>query len=361
MGADKDIVERLQSAGHFYATPHDAILYEAAAEIVRLRGEVAPNVTGLVDSLIQLRDADWTLNNEPMPDDAQGVLNMAIEAIRNPAPAMPNGVEADWKCIISVLEHGMRDGIHGGYNASYIKQQIKALRAADNRDAAGVCNCASGRGSEHCVVHASNDVLHRMDRMDTPAAVPAGEAVAYSVVQIGNRGAAYDTPNTHRAFTYEHQPGNIDASRLGHATNAAAAASAGDSIDRGLSLLKELQAIGFGVFQIGPPAPVQAAPQEGEKAAATLRNALKYVGYRQDGDLNTLAERAELWMRESKVLIAMQQELAARPSAYELGVAPEMAIAASGIRSIGMYVKGWNDCREATLQHRGDSQEVGRG
>ena len=75
----------------------------------------------------------------------------------------------------------------------------------------------------------------------------------WSVVAIGNRGAAYDLPGTCRGFTYTEQPGNVIASRLGKACIAAANASAGDSIDRGLGLLKALQEAGFGVFQLAPP------------------------------------------------------------------------------------------------------------
>lgn len=86
----------------------------------------------------------------------------------------------------------------------------------------------------------------------------AQEPVLWSVLQIGNAGAAYDPKGARRAFTYADQPGNIVASNLGRAANEASKASAGDSIDRGLSLLKSLQESGFGVFQIGeyaaPPA-----------------------------------------------------------------------------------------------------------
>ena len=46
-------------------------------------------------------------------------------------------------------------------------------------------------------------------------------------------------------------------------------------------------------------------PARPEKA---LRDALEYVGQRSDGDLATIAERAELWMRESKVLIDHRRE-----------------------------------------------------
>jgi hypothetical protein len=90
------------------------------------------------------------------------------------------------------------------------------------------------------------------------------EAVAWRVLEIGNRGAAYDPRDAKRAFTYDHQPGNIDASKLGRATVVASLASAGDSIDRGLSLLKALQAEGFGVFQVGQEAQSAITALEGE-------------------------------------------------------------------------------------------------
>jgi|GEM_PF-6418069 len=73
----------------------------------------------------------------------------------------------------------------------------------------------------------------------------------WTVCLVGMRGGAYDTPETKRAYTYAEQPNNIHAHRLGMASHAAATASAGDAIDRGLGLLKALQEAGFGVFQIG--------------------------------------------------------------------------------------------------------------
>jgi hypothetical protein len=98
------------------------------------------------------------------------------------------------------------------------------------------------------------------------------EAVAWRVLEIGNRGAAYDPRDAKRAFTYDHQPGNIDASKLGRATVVASLASAGDSVDRGLALLKALQEEGFGVFQIGQEAQSYITALEGE--VAMLRDAL---------------------------------------------------------------------------------------
>lgn len=72
----------------------------------------------------------------------------------------------------------------------------------------------------------------------------------HSVLRVGNLGSAYDQPGTRRAFTYRDQPGNVTAWKLGNAAHAAALASAGDPIDRGLALLKALQDAGFGVFEI---------------------------------------------------------------------------------------------------------------
>lgn len=318
----------------------DAIIRDARAEIVRLRGEVEELKTRRAEDVSILDDIRDAIGGGPYDTIAKRIRKAIAPAeAKDPAPTMPNGVEglvAEWEALIAHPDTSviMRNTLE------HVVRQV--------RDAAGVCICPSGDGSLRwpCPQHPPES---------TPAAVPAGEAVApfiwfatdddgrygigadretaigdlgglpealsrvfplyttppapvqaapqegecascetegvfatdgsgpfdcyacgkkvanpdavaYSVVQIGNRGAAYDPPNTHRAFTYEHQPGNIDASRLGRATNAADVASAGDSIDRGLSLLKELQAIGFGVFQIGPPAPVQAAEQEGEYA-----------------------------------------------------------------------------------------------
>lgn len=71
---------------------------------------------------------------------------------------------------------------------------------------------------------------------------------------LGAYGAAFDLPGPHRAFTYHHQPGNIGAHRLGAAWQEAASGSSGDLIDRGLGLLKALQGVGFGVFEVSETA-----------------------------------------------------------------------------------------------------------
>ncbi|MBJ2150651.1 hypothetical protein [Paracoccus sp. IB05] len=81
--------------------------------------------------------------------------------------------------------------------------------------------------------------------------------------KIGMYGAAYDGPQDARAYTYQHQPGNQPAWKIGQAASAAAQDRAGDYIDKGLGLLRHLQDAGFGVFSLvkdeaATPAPVEA-------------------------------------------------------------------------------------------------------
>lgn len=71
-----------------------------------------------------------------------------------------------------------------------------------------------------------------------------------NICKLGMHGAAYDAPDTCRAYTYAALPGNSGAWRLGAATREAYQAGGGDYIDYGLGLLKSLQERGFGVFEI---------------------------------------------------------------------------------------------------------------
>lgn len=68
-------------------------------------------------------------------------------------------------------------------------------------------------------------------------------------LEIGIYGRYYDKPGTKRAYSYQHQPDNTIASKLGAAMTAASAEPRGDNIDGGLILLRHLAAAGFGVFQ----------------------------------------------------------------------------------------------------------------
>jgi len=86
-----------------------------------------------------------------------------------------------------------------------------------------------------------------------PAAPSIAENREPEQYEIGIYGKAYDGPGKHRAYTHREQPDNFAAGRLGEA--ARAARPGGDLIDYGLSLLRQLQEQGFGVFEIGRPEP----------------------------------------------------------------------------------------------------------
>lgn len=107
----------------------------------------------------------------------------------------------------------------------------------------------------------SQDDFEDVGESDTPAELADAILAAISIaaqppaprepLTIGTRGSAYDTPTQRRAYTYKEQPGNVGAYRLGEALKTAAKDTAGDSIDAGLSLLKRLEEMGFGVFEAG--------------------------------------------------------------------------------------------------------------
>lgn len=123
-------------------------------------------------------------------------------------------------------------------------------------------------------------MLHLLKKNSHPEPVAPPAREAHSVLQIGSLGTAYDSPNTRRAFTYTDQPGNVPAWKLGEAVRAAAEASAGDPIDRGLSLLKAMQDKGFGVFELGalsatPPAQ---AVQDKEDAEPLTSREMAAIG-----------------------------------------------------------------------------------
>lgn len=125
------------------------------------------------------------------------------------------------------------------------------------------------RKSKHDAVSELVDfhLLHcsRIERLEAEIAelragqvAEAGKVPVIQVCKLGIHGKAYDLPETKRAYTYTEQPDNLGASRLGAAATATFAATAGDHIDRGLVLLRELQTNGFGVFEL------DAAPVQGE-------------------------------------------------------------------------------------------------
>lgn len=63
------------------------------------------------------------------------------------------------------------------------------------------------------------------------------------------------------------------------------------------------------------------------RAINALCAACDYVGMRTDGDIAMLAERCELWMRESRVLIDLQKQITARQPALPAAALPPLPIA----------------------------------
>lgn len=63
-----------------------------------------------------------------------------------------------------------------------------------------------------------------------------------------------------------------------------------------------------GIAALTTPTLATSGSQAGE-VVSVLRRALEYVGYRTDGDVLTIAKRAEHWMRGSEVLIKMRGSL----------------------------------------------------
>lgn len=148
---------------------------------------------------------------------------------------------------------------------------------------------------------------NEVDEKVIPDSAERATPVAWNVIQIGARGSAFDPPNTKRAFTYDKQPGNVLASSLGHACYRASQASAGDSIDRGLGLLKALQEDGFGVFMIGEVvtdhaatvAELRAEVERRKDALAAMSQFAKVAEQRADA-----AER-RVWELKSRIQSAL--------------------------------------------------------
>ena len=98
------------------------------------------------------------------------------------------------------------------------------------------------------------------------AALAAAPAPAPLTVKLGSYGCAFDQPSDRRAYTYQHQPTNVKAWKIGEAHSRVEAG--GDRIDRGLSLLNELQEKGFGVFELADALPAERAHGIGTEARA---------------------------------------------------------------------------------------------
>ena len=171
MTADNDIVERLKLMLHARLTDEDSIIREAAAEIVRLRGEVE----GMRHEAVEAPAEAFDPSIHPIPGEGQ-------------QPAMPNGVEAA-RVLADFAETAP------GRLPGRVQDAIATVRAADNRDAAGVDADEDAyviermgkllaeiavivNGPEPDMTRWSyHDLPEKVRALKTaPAAVPAGEA-----------------------------------------------------------------------------------------------------------------------------------------------------------------------------------------
>ncbi|MFV3415295.1 hypothetical protein ACNFH8_23775 [Pseudomonas sp. NY15436] len=158
---------------------------------------------------------------------------MAAQAQPSPAPELEKQEPAVW---LAYYFGGKRNGtVYGGPCATKEEMDRYILQ-----------------------VHRSDDSITLEGRPLYAAPVAqAAQVPAIQVCKLGIHGKAYDLPETKRAYTYAEQPDNLGASRLGIAVAATFASTAGDHIDRGLVLLRELKGNGFGVFELA------AAPSQG--------------------------------------------------------------------------------------------------
>lgn len=192
MTADNDIVERLRALSrceHSDLSVGD----EAAAEIVRLRGEVAALLEDPDEAELVYRCGD--------PDSDA----IAPAEAKGPAPAMPNGVGGlayAQRLAVAIWSRNYREvspqwevceGLMGVL--SQIDNMVSGMSATDNRDAAGVCvpsaeTIASALWRDWMTNDQADALGREMHKWltahaQTPTAAPAGEAVAYLDIGVG--------------------------------------------------------------------------------------------------------------------------------------------------------------------------------
>jgi hypothetical protein len=144
------------------------------------------------------------------------------------------------------------------------------LRADDRERVARAICAACEEDPDHCGDAQGNAFRWQDYLMVADAAIAAlSQQPATSdersspskTIKLGSHGSAFDGPDECRAYTYAEQPTNAKAWSLGMA--AAKTSTVGDLIDVGLSLLQQLQAEGFGVFELPKVALTNKEPTHG--------------------------------------------------------------------------------------------------
>lgn len=135
--------------------------------------------------------------------------------------------------------------------------------------------CAAGAPREGEYRH--TELQDAWEVWQAALAAPAPQPEAGQVIKLGSYGKAFDLPGDRRAYTYKHQPNSAIAWQIGDASSRVEAG--GDLIDRGLSLLKALEAHGFGVFDLAEdtksqsPSVADRKPLTDEQATSLIDNA----------------------------------------------------------------------------------------
>lgn len=377
MGAD--ILERLDFMLISRRSDEDAIIRDARAEIVRLRGEV--------ESLTYRLDTANAYGEQCDADIRSLLPSIAPAEAKDPAPAMPNGVEArrhaanEWadmatngvqwlrniRAGISTADEALAEMESNLLRVRALNDEAQHMqpRAADHRDAAGVDTLVA-KDVQRVMADGDGFWAPCSGCYETEDGHPVGEYPYSSIFQCilgggcrecGGLGAVWD---------------NTDYDAMAEATIGAedtpAAVPAGEAECSCDELTQEADGSISGLCSVClaylRPKPVQAAPQKGGDSHAFKnfhRSLCARFGYTHDEND---------WRRDLASLEEHIARMAAHPSACELVVDEAMfaRLALAYMERHDVLEVCWGDMAglsqedgTAALQHRGDSQEVGRG
>lgn len=325
MGADNELTAKLRFLSGVLRTEgainaSDDVL-RAVAEIDRQRGEVEARITP--EWVIGYFPADVAEEVKRAVRDAFGEWNALSP---KPAPAMPNGVDGlayAQRLAVAIWSRNYRE-VSPQWEVcedlmgvlSQIDNMVSGMSAADNRDAAGVaaphwCKNCLGVAQESCPFNTTRDE-------PTPAAVPAVEAVAVyegnPCVECGEDTGTGHFPGCCLGTTP--QPADGEASMFAGQSDAqiAHAVRMAEQHYRSLGRDPVYCNVSLSVLRdCTPPAPVQAAPQEGGDWHAFKnfhRSLCARFGYTHDEND---------WRRDLASLEEHIARMVAHPSACELG------------------------------------------
>lgn len=149
--------------------------------------------------------------------------------------------ECGWAIIAPTAEQALSD-----WDARAMPAPVQQVSAPDGAEKCDECGTVTARLDGDCCAKWCCMCGAKLN--GNYVAAPAPQRI--QVCKLGRTGAAFDGPEVRYAYTYTDQPDNIGAMKLGRAAAINGVKRHGDEIDRGLHLLLQLQAEGFGVFQL---------------------------------------------------------------------------------------------------------------